>query len=119
MRVRRSGVATINLRGIHRDPRVWPDPTRFDITRHDAASPARETNDKQRALLTFGLGPRGCIGQQLAMAEMRAVLPVLAQRGDVLIDDTIVADPEFALRVRGGLHGRFVAAADSVARPSP
>jgi len=116
--VRRSGVATINLRGIHRDPLVWTDPARFDITRHDPVAAAHDANDRQRALLSFGLGPRGCIGQQLAIAEMRAVLPALARRGDLVIDDAIVADPEFALRVRGGLHGRFVAVANSGVPPA-
>ena len=33
-----------------------------------------------------GSGPRGCIGQYLALAEMEAVLPALARRGDVEVD---------------------------------
>jgi cytochrome P450 len=117
MLVRRSGVATINLRGIHRDPLVWPDPERFDVTRHDPTHDEADAKEKQRGLLSFGLGPRGCIGQQLAIAEMRAVLPALARRGDLVVDDAIVPDPEFALRVRGGLRGRFVEAAPAPVSP--
>lgn len=101
-RVRRGQVATVYLRGINRDPKTWNDPLRFNPARHD-------DNDKQRArsLLPFGLGPRGCIGQHLAMAELAAVLPALARRGDVTVDGPIGEDARFSLRVSGGLRGRF------------
>lgn len=99
-RVRRGQVTTINLRGINRDPKIWTDPLRFDPARHENG--AKEQN---RALLPFGLGPRGCIGQHLAMAEMIAVLPALARRGDFTVDEPATEHGTFALRVRGGLHG--------------
>jgi cytochrome P450 len=102
-RVRRGQVTTVYLRGINRDPRVWPDPLRFDPSRHEA-----DDKGARRALIPFGLGPRGCIGQHLAMAEMSAVLPALAHRGDFVVDGEPVENPEFALRVRDGLRGRFV-----------
>ena len=93
------------LRGINRDPKLWVDPLRFDPSRHfDAAK------EQQRSLLPFGLGPRGCIGQHLAMAEMSAVLPALARRGDVVVDGPITEDASFSMRVRGGLRGRFESA---------
>jgi cytochrome P450 len=101
-RVRRGQVATVYLRAIHRDPRIWDDPLRFDPSRHLAAA-----KGSQRALLPFGLGPRGCIGQHLAMAEMIAALPALARHGSISVDGTIIEDPAFALRVRGDLRGRF------------
>ncbi len=104
-RVRRGQLATVYLRGINRDPNTWPDPLRFDPSRHDA-----DSKEQQRALLPFGLGPRGCIGQHLALAEMSAVLPALARHGDITIDEPATEDARFALRIRGGLTGRFTAA---------
>jgi cytochrome P450 len=101
-RVRRGQVTTVNLRGIHRDPNTWSDPLRFDPSRHDG-----DAKDQQRALIPFGLGPRGCIGQHLAMAEMIAVLPALARRGNITVNEPIIEDASLALRVRGGLKGRF------------
>ena len=73
-RVRRGQVTTVYLRGINHDPKLWPDPLRFDPSRLHA-----DDKEQQRSLIPFGLGPRGCIGQHLAMAEMRAILPVLAR----------------------------------------
>jgi enediyne biosynthesis protein E7 len=111
-RVRRGQLATVYLRGINRDPNRWPDPLRFDPSRHHAGS-----SEAHRALLPFGLGPRGCIGQHLAMAELIAVLPALARRGDITIDGTIIEDPSFALRIHGGLKGRFTTRQVPEARP--
>ena len=103
--VRRGQVATVYLRGINRDASVWKDPRRFDPSRHDPDVPERH-----RALLPFGLGPRGCIGQHLAMAEMNAVLPALARHGNVAIDEPVTEDASFALRFGSGLTGRFTPA---------
>ena len=97
-RVRRGQLANVYLRGINRDPNTWTDPLRFDPSRH--ARPERQ-GTRQRALLPFGLGPRGCIGQHLALAEINAVLPALARRGDVVVDGPIVEDAGFALRDPG------------------
>ncbi len=97
VRVRRGEIVTVYLRGANRRPEVWADPQRFD--------PDGQPN---RALLPFGLGPRGCIGQHLAMAEMIAALPLLARHGDIRVDGGITEDASFALRVAGGIRGRFV-----------
>jgi cytochrome P450 len=115
-RVRRGQLATVYLRAINRDPSRWPDPLRFDPARHLAGA-----KEQKRALIPFGLGPRGCIGQHLALAEMHAALPALARRGAVEIDGPAAEDASFALRVRGGLAGRFTSVqpageADSVVR---
>jgi cytochrome P450 len=98
----RSEVVTIYLRGMNRDPQRWPDPTAFLPERHLDGSALDAT------MLSFGLGPRGCIGQHFAMAEMLAVLPMLARAGDVSSDTaTVQEDASFALRVKGGLRVRL------------
>ena len=48
-----------------RDPRRYPDPTRFDVRRDDARSPA------------FGAGIHYCLGAALAKAELEEALSVL------------------------------------------
>jgi cytochrome P450 len=105
--VRRPEVVTVYLRGANLDPAHWPEPHRFDPDRHVGANRAQ-----QRSLIPFGLGPRGCIGQHLALAEMAAVLPVLARHGDIRIEHPIKEDASFAMRVAGGLRGRFTRVAN-------
>ena len=100
--VRRGEVTTVYLRGINLDPKCGPIRQRFDPSRLHL-----DNKERQRSLLPFGLGPRGCVGQHLAMAEMRAVLPVLARHGDIAIEREITENPSFALRAKPAPTGRF------------
>ena len=104
VRVRRPEVVTVYIRGMNRDAAAWPDPERFDPGRHTG-----EPRERARSLIPFGLGPRGCIGQHLALAELRAITPALARHGDVAISSPVAEDASFSLRPRGGLRGQFVA----------
>ncbi|HEY7134094.1 MAG TPA: cytochrome P450 [Acidimicrobiia bacterium] len=98
-RVRRGAVVTIYVRGMNRDPLVWDDPGAFH--------PARHRDGPAPALIPFGLGPRGCIGQHLALGELLQLLPLLAGHGDVSIASDVVEDPHFALRPDRDVTGRF------------
>ncbi len=53
----------------NRDPEIYPDPDRFDITRHHP-----------EPQLTFGGGVHYCLGAALARAELQEALPILARR---------------------------------------
>jgi cytochrome P450 len=94
----------INVWGMNHDEKLWPRPETFDPARH-----LNLTSAQERASFPFGLGPRGCIGQHLATAEMLTVLPALARHGDVYVNGPTVPDPVLTLRVTGGLHGGFTA----------
>ena len=53
---------------MHRHPAFWPDPERFAPERF------RDPGQAQRSrfsYLPFGLGPRACIGEPLALMEMQ------------------------------------------------
>ena len=63
----------------NRDPTVYPDPDRFDITRRPP-----------EPHLTFGGGVHYCLGAALARAELQEALPILAQRMPVLRPDGAV-----------------------------
>ncbi|KAI4866801.1 cytochrome P450 [Hypoxylon rubiginosum] len=51
---------------IHRDPKIFPDPEKFDPSRWENPS-----NEAKNAFMPFGLGPRTCIGLNLARMELR------------------------------------------------
>lgn len=96
----RSSSVTTYLLGINRNPDRWADPLEFRPSRHTSASA-----DQRQSLLTFGLGPRGCIGQHLALAELHSVLPRLARKVSVTIEGRPEPTAAFSLRVRDGLRG--------------
>ncbi|MGO9510774.1 MAG: cytochrome P450 [Mycobacterium sp.] len=58
-----------NMAAANRDPAVFDDPDRFDITREGAA-----------AMLTFGGGMHYCLGSHLARLELAEALAVMARR---------------------------------------
>ena len=60
----------------HRDPRLWPDPLRFD--------PERWNDDAERppelSYFPFSAGPYECHGASLAMKEAVLILATIGQR---------------------------------------
>ena len=62
---------------MHRDPRYFAEPSRFDPWRWNHAAGARPP---KFAYFPFGGGPRGCIGQPYAMQEGVLVLATIARR---------------------------------------
>ncbi|MBC7869877.1 MAG: cytochrome P450, partial [Chitinophagaceae bacterium] len=67
----------INIFGVHRDGRFFPEPEKFDPERF---SPENEKNIHKYAYMPFGAGPRVCIGNAFAMMEAKLVLATIAPR---------------------------------------
>lgn len=62
---------------LHVNPRIWPDPHRFDPSRFTLeATKARD----RYAYLPFGGGPRSCIGDHFALLEATMALAATLQR---------------------------------------
>jgi cytochrome P450 len=98
---------------LHRDPRWFPEPERFDP---DRWLPARATATPRMAYLPFGGGPRICIGNHFALTEAVLVLARMGQRFRVIVtrDATLAFRPSITLRPQGsGLRGRVIARAGS------
>jgi cytochrome P450 len=93
---------------VHRDPKLFPDPDRFDPQRW-------RDNLQQRlprfAYFPFGGGPRVCIGNRFAMMEAKLVLATLLQRFRVAPgpETQLALAPSVTLRPRGGVQLRLVA----------
>jgi cytochrome P450 len=67
--IRRGDQVTISIAGANRDPGVFPDPDRFDVTRENA-----------RLQVAFAHGPHVCIGMHLARLEAHTALERLLER---------------------------------------
>ena len=83
---------------VHRDPRWFPDPERFDPARWSKEDPARP----RFSYFPFGGGPRVCIGAGLAMTELRVILGLILSRWRFRRRDTkpVGFKPRITLRPR-------------------
>jgi cytochrome P450 len=87
---------------LHRNPRFWDAPQRFDPERF---GPDRPATRPRYAYLPFGAGPRFCVGNNLGMMEAVLVVATLARdlRLRMAPGHRVVPEPMLSLRVRGGL----------------
>ncbi len=95
---------------VHRDPRFFPDPERFDPTRWESA--ARESRPKF-SYFPFGGGARVCIGERFAWNEMILLLATLSQKWRLRLTDAepvklkplITLHPRSSIRMVPELRG--------------
>ena len=88
---------------MHRDPRFFPDPEKFD--------PGRWANEKTQSLprfayFPFGGGPRQCIGASFATMEATLLLAAIARRFQLraVPGHPVVAFPSITLRPKYGIR---------------
>ncbi|EDS37258.1 cytochrome P450 9b1 [Culex quinquefasciatus] len=74
----------IPTHGIHRDPKYFPNPEKFDPERF---SPENRQSIDPLTYLPFGLGPRNCIGSRFALMEIKASLYYLLLNFKVVKND--------------------------------
>lgn len=104
-RVPRGRIVAVSAWGIHRNPDVWPDPEQFDPERFD---PARAGDRDRFAHLPFGAGPRSCIGNHLALAELIVAVATLIRAFRIeSLDKTPALEAGLTLRPAGPLPCRL------------
>jgi len=88
---------------VQRHPAHWPDPARFDP---DRFLPEYNSVRNRFAYLPFGLGPRACIGEHLALVEMHTHVATLARRFDLELvpGQAIELESQVNLRTRHPLR---------------
>ncbi len=88
---------------MHRDPRYFPEPLRFDPERWTAA--ARESRP-QFSYFPFGGGPRSCIGEGFAWMEGVLLIAALAQqwRMRLVPNHPVALKPVITLRPKHGMR---------------
>eukprot|EP00977_Amphora_coffeiformis_P011961 scaffold2917_cov191-Amphora_coffeaeformis.AAC.54 len=81
----------------HRDANVYaPDPDTFRPERW-----LKATDDMNESLVSFAVGPRNCIGQSLAIAELESVLPRLLLAYDFTLEEEGKLEYFLTLKFRG------------------
>lgn len=104
----KGSVMLIPMWTVHRDPRLFPDPLRFDPERFDGDWKKRYP---AYAYFPFGGGPHVCLGAHLAMFEGQLMLPMMVQRYrfEYVEQPEIILQALLTLRPKGGLKLRVVA----------
>lgn len=94
---------------LHRHPAYWEQPDEF---RPERFSPANEAQRHRYVYLPFSAGPRHCIGESFAMAEMMIHLAVLARHlvPEPVGQQSVELEADVNLRPRTALYLRFKAA---------
>ena len=72
---------------LHRDPKVYPDPGRFDP---DRWSPERIESIPRVAYQPFGGGTRQCIGENFAWSEMIIIMAEVVKQWTMIADPAVV-----------------------------
>jgi cytochrome P450 len=88
---------------IHRDPRWYPNPNRFDPERWTEA--ARQSRPAF-SYFPFGAGPRRCIGEDFAWTEAILVIATIAQQWRLRLvpGHPVETQPVVTLRPRHGMR---------------
>jgi cytochrome P450 len=87
---------------LHRDPRFFPDPLRFDPERFTPEAKARR---QKFTYFPFGAGVRQCIGESFAWMEGVLLLATLGQRCKLKLvpGHTVEPEPLITLRPKYGM----------------
>jgi cytochrome P450 len=102
-RMPKGSIVLVSQWVMHRDPRFFPDPDRFDPDRWTEEAKAARP---RFAYFPFGAGPRICIGEQFAWLEGALVLATLARRWRPRLapGHRVALQPSITLRPRGGMR---------------
>ena len=88
---------------MHRDPRYFPEPLRFDPNRW--TTEARESRP-QFSYFPFGGGPRRCIGEGFAWMEGILLIAAIAQQWQMrlVVNHPVALKPVITLRPKHGMR---------------
>ena len=70
-------LVVVPIYAIHYDPKIWPEPEKFNPYRFTPEEKAKHT---PYDWLPFGSGPRNCVAMRLALTEMKIAVAYLARK---------------------------------------
>jgi cytochrome P450 len=97
----------INIFALHHHPAHWPEPGRFDPQRF---LPRKSAQTDGLVYLPFGAGPRKCLGDHLAMLEMRIIVGMIARRFrlEMVAGQDVSARPNISLSPKKEIFFRLI-----------
>ncbi len=100
--VAKGSVAFINIYALHRSPKYWEEPERFNP---DRFAPEQVKARPKLTYMPFGAGARMCIGNHFAMMEMQLLLAMLVQKFNFRLDEShpIETQPLITLKPKHGI----------------
>jgi cytochrome P450 len=96
-------IVSLSQYSVHRDPRWYPEPRRFDPERWE---PDEDAKRPRYSYFPFGGGPRLCIGEPFAWMEGILLVATIAQHWqfDLAPGYPMGLDPKITLRPKGGMR---------------
>ncbi|HEX7313583.1 MAG TPA: cytochrome P450 [Pyrinomonadaceae bacterium] len=106
-RIPRGSLVLVSQYVMHRDPRFWSEPERFDPERF---TPEAKSARPQFAYFPFGGGQRRCVGEGFAWMEAVLILAALARRWRLRLAPgaEVRTEPRITLRPAGGIPMKAV-----------
>jgi cytochrome P450 len=106
VRIRAGTLVMPYIYGTHRNPAHWDDVESFDPARFESQ------RSKQRhafAYIPFGAGPRTCIGRNMALVQLLAIIVAVVRRYDFTLasDRPVAIRPMMLLRPGGAVMMTF------------
>ncbi|MFK8032153.1 MAG: cytochrome P450, partial [Gammaproteobacteria bacterium] len=95
-RVKKGAMIMISPWTAHRNSKLWQNADRFDPDRFDKG----DGEEDRGAFMSFGLGPRVCVGAAFATIESGLILARLVRRYDFLIENPQEVRPVARLTTR-------------------
>ncbi|KAK0619599.1 cytochrome P450, partial [Immersiella caudata] len=79
-------IVSMSAWDMHNDPSVFPSPSAFDPYRwiQGTTTTAQQIRQREKYLVAFSRGSRGCVGQNLAMCELYCTIAAIFRRFDDL-----------------------------------
>ncbi len=101
-RIPKGSTIVVPIHLLHHDPRLWPEPERFDPTRF---LPEHVHDHPRGAYMPFGAGRRVCIGAGFAIMEATLITAMIAQQFafDLVPGTHVMPETTITLRPRHGL----------------